>query len=114
LGEGRLLKELEDALVGSKPGDENHVDVKFPANHANPSLKGKQAHFDVKLIEVKERILPALDDEFAKDVGEFETLAKLREETKARLEKQSSDQADQQLVTNLVAALCKANPIQAP
>lgn len=114
VGEGRLLKELEEAIVGAKPGEEKHVHVKFPENHANPSLKGKQAHFDVQVIEVKERILPALDDEFAKDVGEFDTLDKLREETKARLQKQLDDQADQQLVTNLVASLCKSNPIQAP
>ena len=114
LGEGRLLKELEEAIVGAKAGEEKHAHVTFPANHANPALKGKEAHFDVKVVEIKERILPALDDEFAKDVGEFDTLAKLRDETKKRLEKQLNDQADQQLVTNLVAALCKANPIQAP
>ena len=114
LGDGKLIKELEEALTGANPGDDKHVHVTFPADHTNPSLRGKEAHFDLKLIEIKERILPALDDEFAKDVGDFDGLPKLRSETRARLEKQRADQADQQLVTNLVAALCKANPVDAP
>ncbi|MEO7096669.1 MAG: trigger factor, partial [Polyangiales bacterium] len=58
LGEGKLIKELEEALVGANPGDEKTVAVKFPDNHANPNLKGKDATFDLKLVDIKERILP--------------------------------------------------------
>ena len=114
LGEGKLIKELEDALVGATPGTEKIVAVNFPANHASPNLRGKEAKFEVKLLDVKERKLPDLDDEFAKDVGEFENLAALRADVKGKLEKQLADQADQQLVTGLVSALCQANPVQAP
>ena len=114
LGDGKLIKELEEALVGASPGDDKHVHVTFPADHANPSLRGKETHFDLKLVDIKERIMPALDDEFAKDIGDFDGLPTLRTETRSRLEKQLADQADQVLVTNLVSALCKANPVEAP
>lgn len=114
LGEGRLVKELEDAIRGAKAGEEKKVDVTFPENHANPALRNKTAKFDVKLTELKERQLPKLDDEFAKDVGEYTTLAALREDTKKKLEKQLNDQAEQTLVTNLVAALVNANTVEAP
>ncbi|MGZ3422661.1 MAG: trigger factor [Polyangiales bacterium] len=114
LGEGRLVKELEDAIRGAKAGEEKKVDVVFPENHANPALRNKTAKFDVKLTELKERQLPKLDDEFAKDVGEYATLDALREDTKKKLEKQLNDQAEQTLVTNLVAALVNANTVEAP
>lgn len=114
LGEGKLVKELEDAIRGAKVGDQKDVDVTFPAEHANPALRGKTAKFSIELKEVKERKLPALDDEFAKDVGEYANLAALTEDTKKKLEKQLNDQAEQTLVTNLVAALVNANPVEAP
>ena len=66
------------------------------------------ARANVKVTELKERQLPKLDDEFAKDVGEFATLAALREDTKKKLEKQLNDSAEQTLVTNLVASLVNA------
>ena len=114
LGEGKLVKELEDAIVGAKVGVEKDVDVKFPADHANPSLKGKSAKFHIHVTEVKERKLPELDDEFAKDVGEFANLAALRTDAKDKLLKQLEENAEQQLVTGLVSALCGANPVEAP
>jgi trigger factor len=114
LGEGKLVKELEEGLRGLKGGDKKDVDVGFPENHQNPSLKGKTAKFAIELKEVKERQLPKLDDEFAKDVGEYADLAALKDDTKKKLEKQLNDQAEQTLVTNLVAALVNANPVEAP
>jgi trigger factor len=114
LGEGKLVKELEDALVGAKVDEEKDTEVTFPDNHANPSLRGKSAKFHIKLVEVKERKLPELDDEFAKDVGDFANLEALRTDTKEKLHKQLDEQAEQQLVTGLVAALCNANPVDAP
>lgn len=114
LGEGKLVKELEEGIRGLKAGDKKDVDVAFPENHQNPSLKGKTAKFAIELKEVKERQLPKLDDEFAKDVGEYENLDALKADTRKRLEKQLNDQAEQTLVTNLVAALVNANPVEAP
>jgi len=114
LGEGKLVKELEDAIRGAKASQTKDVDVVFPDGHQNPSLRGKTAKFSIELKEVKERKLPELDDEFAKDVGEYENLAALKDDTKKKLEKQLADQAEQTLVTNLVAALVNANPVEAP
>lgn len=114
LGEGKLLKELEDALVGLSAGGKKDVEVTFADNHANPTLRGKKAAFSIELTEIKERRLPNLDDEFAKDCGDYQNLAGLEEDTKKKLEKQANDAAEQQLVTSLVAALCNANPVEAP
>ena len=114
LGEGKLVGELEGALRGSKAADKKDVDVTFPAEHANPALRGKVAKFSIELKDVKERKLPELDDEFAKDVGEYADLGALRADTRKKLEKQLDDQAEQTLVTNLVAALVNANPVEAP
>jgi trigger factor len=114
LGAGKVLKELEDALVGVNAGDHKDVPVTFAENHANKDIRGKKATFHVTVSEVKERKLPALDDEFAKDVGEFADLAALRTDTRAKLEKDAEDRAEQTLVTNLVAALCNANKVEAP
>jgi trigger factor len=114
LGEGKLVKELEDAIRGGSVGDKKTVDVSFPENHGNAILRGKSATFEVELVEIKERKLPELDDEFAKDVGEYENLEALRKDTREKLEKQVNDQAEQALVTNLVAALVNANPVDAP
>ena len=114
LGEGKLVKELEDSLVGLSVGTKKEVEVTFPENHANGALRGKKATFQIDLTEVKERKLPGLDDEFAKDCGDYANLAALEEDTKKKLEKQASDAAEQQLVTSLVSALCSANTVEAP
>lgn len=114
LGEGKLVKELEEAIRGGSAGDKKDVEVTFPGDHANPALRGKVAKFSIELKEVKERNLPELDDEFAKDVGEYADLAALRDATRKKLEKQLNDQAEQTLVTNLVAALVNQNPVEAP
>ncbi len=114
IGAGQVLKQLETALIGALPGDHKDVAVTFPAGHANPDIAGKTANFHVDVTEVKERKLPALDDEFAKDVGEYADLAALRADTRQKLEKEADEQAEQALVTNLVAALCNANAVEAP
>jgi trigger factor len=114
IGSGKVLKELEAALVGTKTGELKDVAVTFAGGHANKDIAGKAATFHVTVGEIKERKLPNLDDEFAKDVGEYADLAALRTDTRAKLEKDAEDQAEQTLVTNLVAALCNANAVEAP
>lgn len=114
LGDGRFVKELEDAIIGASIGDKRDVDVEFPVTHANPALQGKKGHFAITLTDVKERKLPALDDELAKDAGKFDNLDALKADIREKLTKQLNDAAEQQLVTTLVASLCNANPVQAP
>lgn len=114
IGSGKVLKELEDALIGVNAGEKKDVAVTFAEGHANAAIRGKSATFQVSVTDVKERKLPELDDEFAKDVGEYADLAALRADTRAKLEKDAEDRAEQTLVTNLVAALCNANAVEAP
>ena len=74
IGSGQFIPGFEDQMVGMKAGEEKDVNVKFPDEYHAPDLAGKEATFKVKLHEIKEKILPELDDEFAKDVSEFDTL----------------------------------------
>jgi trigger factor len=85
LGAESLLPEFDRALTGTTAGDEPTVDVRFPDDHQPESLAGKQASFAVTVKEVREKQLPDLDDEFAAEASEFETLEQLREEIGSRI-----------------------------
>ena len=78
LGEGRVLPELEQGLEGAEPGEERQVSVAFPDDYPAEEVAGKTAEFDVKVEEVREKELPDLDDDFASEASEFETLDELR------------------------------------
>ncbi len=78
LGSGQLIDNFEDQLTGANPGDEVEVEVTFPDDYQEEKLAGEDAVFKVKVKEVREKILPELDDEFASDATEFETLEELR------------------------------------
>jgi trigger factor len=85
LGAESLLPEFDRALTGTTAGDEPTVEVRFPDDHQPESLAGKQASFAVTVKEVREKQLPDLDDEFAAEASEFETLEQLREEIGSRI-----------------------------
>ena len=84
IGSGSFVPGFEDQLIGMKAGEEKDIDITFPENYTK-DLAGKQVVFHVKVNEVKEKQTPALDDEFAKDVSEFETLKELKDDTKAKI-----------------------------
>jgi trigger factor len=85
LGEGRVLPELEQGLEGAEPGDERQVPVTFPDDYPGEEVAGKTAEFDVKVKEVREKELPELNDEFASEASEFDTLAELREDISEKI-----------------------------
>lgn len=114
LGAGQLLPELDSGLQGKSVGDTANIDVAMPAQHQHPKLRGKTASFAVTVKEIKERVLPNLDDEFAKDLGEFESLDALKADIKGRLEKKSKEASDNQLAERLVVELVKKNPVPVP
>jgi trigger factor len=114
LGAGTLLPQIEEAVLGKSTGEQGTAEVAMPAQHPHPKLKGKTAKFAITLGEVKERVLPNLDDELAKDVGEFENLDALKADIKKKLEAQSKEQSDNQLAEQLVLELVKANPVPVP
>jgi trigger factor len=114
LGSGQLVPELEAALLGKKVDEEAEATTKFPDAHPREELRGKNAKFHVKVKDIKQRILPALDDEFAKDVGSFQTLVELRADIHTRLEKRAKDQADTVLAEQIVAKLNERNDVAVP
>jgi len=114
LGRSALLPEIEQALLGKQPPYTADVNVDVPANHAHPKLRGKNAVFSLSLKDVKTRVLPALDDEFAKDLGEFSDLAGLRQAVSEDLKKRLEEAADNTVAQALVGELVRSNPIEVP
>lgn len=114
LGEGRLLPELDAGLVGVRPGDEKAIEIARPAEDPNEQLAGKKVVFDVKVKELRERILPEIDDELAKDLGEYESLADLRAKLRERLEAAAKARSDGQLREQAVERFAEKNPIPVP
>src|SRR5436190_3657566 len=94
LGAQSLLPEFDEALAGKEKGDEVTVGVRFPDDHQPESLAGKQGSFTVKVKEVREKELPELDDEFASEASEFETLEELRDEIRRRIAEAVERRAD--------------------
>ena len=84
IGSGSFVPGFEDQLVGMKAGEEKDIDITFPENYT-PELAGKPVVFHVKVNEVKHKEVPAIDDEFAKDVSEFDTLEELKADTRKQL-----------------------------
>ncbi len=109
LGSGQFIPGFEDQIVGHKVEDEFDVNVKFPEEYGAKELAGKDATFKVKLHEIKTKELPEIDDEFAKDVSEFDTLDELKADIKAkaldRKEKSASDEVENQIIDVLVDGL---------
>jgi len=93
LGSGAFISGFEDQLTGVKAGEEKDVEVTFPEDYAAKDLAGKKAVFKVKVHAVKEKQTPELDDEFAKDVSEFETLEAFREDLGKKLAERRENQA---------------------
>jgi len=93
IGEDRMIPGWEENLVGMKIGDEKGFEINFPDDYRVEELKGKPAHFDVTLLDLRERILPELDDEFAKSVGDLSTVDELRAEVRDALQRRGADEA---------------------
>lgn len=89
IGEGRMIAGWEEQLIGMAIGDTKSFDVTFPDDYRVEELRGKKAHFDVELLDLRERILPDLDDEFARAVGEVESVDALKAEIRDALEKRN-------------------------
>ena len=114
LGSNTFIPGFEDQLVGKKAGEECDVNVTFPEEYHAEELKGKKAVFKVKVNVVKEIQLPELDDEFAKDVSEFDTLADLKSDIKKKLKEQKKNQSEAELDSALVEELLKNTEVEIP
>jgi trigger factor len=102
LGEERLIPGFEDHLVGLKPGETTGFDITFPDDYAETSLAGQVAHFEVELKELREKVLPDADDDFARSMGRFDDLADLRRDVKVRLERNALDRARHEFADKII------------
>jgi trigger factor len=93
LGQERLIPGFEANLIGLEVGGKTEFDISFPDDYAETELAGKPAHFSVEIKELREKVLPDLDDDFIKTLGEFEDLPTLRADIQARLERNALDRA---------------------
>ena len=109
LGSGQFIPGFEEQIAGKNIGEEFDVNVTFPSDYGAENLAGKDATFKCKLHEIKFRELPAIDDEFAKDVSEFDTLEALKEDLKAkaleRKQKVSEEEMENDLVQQIVDSI---------
>lgn len=97
LGTGQMPKEFDEAMVGAKPGDEVRAEFSIPDTSSNPEYVGKTAGFDITVHEIKAKALPEADDEFAANVGGFDTIAALRDDIRSKMD-ESKHEAHVRLV----------------
>lgn len=114
IGSSTLMKAIEEALVGLSVGDKKDVDTTFPDNHPIARVRGKAGVFHVTLKDLKERVLPALDDELAKDIGDYESFAQLQQKTRERLEESAKAQSERALRDQAIEKLVEKNTIPVP
>ena len=114
IGSNSFIPGFEDQLVGKKAGEEVEVNVTFPEQYHAENLAGKPAVFKVKINDVKVKEVPALDDEFAKDTTEFETLAELRADVKVKAEEEAKNRADAEMRNTLVEKVAENTEVEVP
>ena len=114
IGEDRLIPGFEDNLVGLEVGGTKGFDITFPDDYMEESLAGKEAHFEVELKELREKILPDLDDDFAQSMGDFADLAALRTEIKQRLERNALDRPATSSPTGSSTTRSRTRPSSCP
>jgi trigger factor len=107
VGKGHILKEFDDQLIGMKTGDNREIKVKFPEDYHNATLANQEITFQVTLHEIREEVLPEIDDEFAKNFGQYETLDNLKEAITKNLEegyvKRAEQEMNEQIFKNLIS-----------
>ena len=114
IGSGQFIPGFEEALIGMKIGDERDINVTFPEDYHAENLAGKEAMFKVKLISIKEKILPELDDEFAKDVSEFETLEEYKKDVEKKVKEQKENQAKAEVESKAIEKLLENTEVEIP
>jgi len=114
IGSGAFIPGFEDQLVGAQIGKEVEVNVTFPEDYQAEDLKGKAAVFKCTVKEIKEKELPALDDEFASEVSEFETLAEYKADVKAKLTEKKEKDAKDAKEAAVIEAIVKDSEMEIP
>ncbi|MFR3979604.1 MAG: trigger factor [Oscillospiraceae bacterium] len=113
IGSGSFVPGFEEQLIGMKAGEEKDIDITFPENYA-PELAGKPVVFHVKVNEVKVKEVPAVDDEFAKDVSEFDTLKELKADIKKKMTAERTEAAQRAFEDVLMAKVAEGVEAEIP
>ncbi len=114
IGSNTFIPGFEDQIIGMKIDEEKDIKVKFPDEYFSKDLAGKDATFKVKVNEIKKKELPKLDDEFAKDVSEFDTLKELKESIKEKQQKQNDERAKYETQDAVMKAVCENVKVDIP
>ena len=114
VGANQLMPEFEEQLIGMKSGETKEVRVTLPDGYRNPEVACKEGVFQVTLKEIKRKEMPALDDEFAQQFGEYETMAELRSKMLEYHQKQETERIDNEVKANIIQELIKKNPLDVP
>ena len=114
LGSGTFIPGFEEQLIGVSTGESKDVKVTFPEEYHAADLAGKEAVFKCKVHEIKEEELPEINDEFVKDVSEFDTMDELREDTRKNLEKAAEAKDENKMKDDALKAVYEANDIDVP
>src|SRR5690554_4778632 len=114
IGSGTFIPGFEDQMVGISIGEEKEISVKFPDEYHAENLKGKDAIFKVKVHEIKEKELPALDDEFAKDISEFDTLDEYKADVRDKMQKNAEARAKSEMEDSLIQKVTENANVDIP
>ncbi len=114
IGSGQFIPGFEDALVGAEIGKETEINVTFPEEYHAEELKGKPAVFKVTVKSIQEKELPELNDEFAKDVSEFDTFEEYKNDVKAKLDKANADKTAAEYEGNVIQVVTDAAKVDIP
>lgn len=114
IGSKTFIPGFEDQMVGMKADEEKEIKVKFPEDYFSEDLKGKDATFKVKVHEIKKKELPEINDDFAKDTSEFDTLDELKASIKEKLENENTNKAKYETEEAAIKAVCEAAEVEIP
>ncbi len=114
IGSGTFIPGFEDQMIGMKKGEERDINVTFPEEYHSEELAGAPAVFKVKLNEIKRKVLPALDNEFAKDVSEFDTLEEFKQDLRNKLEEKAKTDAENYKRDDIVEKVADNATIEIP
>ncbi len=114
IGSNTFIPGFEEQIIGMKIDEEKDIKVKFPDDYFSKDLAGKDAVFKIKLHEIKKKELPAIDDEFAKDVSEFDTLKELKNSIKERLETENKNKAKYETEEEAIKTVCENTKLDIP
>lgn len=114
IGSHSFIDNFEEQIIGMNIGDEKEINVTFPEEYHAEELKGKPAMFKVKVNEIKEKVLPELDDDFAQDVSDFDTLAEYKDDLKKTIAERKANEAKAKKEDEAIVKIIESSKIDIP